>query len=304
MSLQIQPRDVEIIRYVRRYRLLRSRSHILPLFGGSRYLLRRLKQLYDHKYLYRLPNRRPHEEAVYAVGNAGADLLKNRLGWPRPSVDYTQQNRRLGPRFIEHTLFVADIMVAIELACRRCNDVRFISQHEIIEERAPRATRDQHWTVGGHPLRWPVSFGYESWSGRKSIEPDQMFGIATEDREEPNWFFIEADRQTMPVKSANMNRSSIFKKLLQYFQSWDSESESNRFEEQFGVQNVRVLFVLSTGYEGEKRLQRCLQVNKHFFDGDGTGLFLFVKAETLLESDDILTCPLTSGRGQQKTLIG
>lgn len=304
MSLQIQPRDTEIIRYVRRYRLLRSRSHILPLFGGSQYLLRRLKQLYDHKFLYRLPDRRPHEEAVYAVGNAGADLLNRRFGTPRPSVDYTQQNQGLGARFIEHTLLVADIMVAIERACRGRDDVRFISQQQFLKERAPETTREKFWTVGGHPLRWRVSFEYEGNRYRKSIEPDQMFGIRAEDREEPNWFFLEADRQTMPVKSRNMNRSSIFKKQLQYFASWDKDSGRNRLDEEFGIANARTLFVLDTGYEGEKRLQRCLEVNKHFYDGDGTGLFLFVNAKTLSECEDVLTAPLASGRGAQKTLLG
>ena len=292
MSLQIQPRDTEIIRYVRRYRLLRSRSHILPLFGGSQYLLRRLKQLYDHKFLYRLPDRRPHEESQI-VGGAG-----------RPSVDYTQQNQGLGARFIEHTLLVADIMVAIERACRGRDDVRFISQQQFLKERAPKTTREKFWTVGDHPLRWRVSFEYEGNRYRKSIEPDQMFGIRPEDREEPNWFFLEADRQTMPVKSRNMNRSSIFKKHLQYFASWNENSGLNRLEEQFGIESARTLFVLDTGYEGEKRLQRCLEVNKHFYDGDGTGLFLFVNAGTLSECEDVLTAPLVSGRGAQKTLLG
>ena len=304
MSLQIQPRDTEISRYVRRYRLLRSRSHILPLFGGSQYLLRRLKQLYDHKFLYRLPDRRPHEEAVYAIGNAGADLLHRRFGTPRPSVDYTQQNQGLGARFIEHTLLVADIMVTIELACRGRDDVRFISQQQFFKERAPKTTREKFWTVGGHPLRWRVSFEYEGNRYRKSIEPDQMFGIRAEDREEPNWFFLEADRQTMPVKSRNMNRSSIFKKQLQYFASWDKDSGRNRLDEEFGIANARTLFVLDTGYEGDKRLQRCLEVNKHFYDGDGTGLFLFVNAGMLSECEDVLTAPLVSGRGARKTLLG
>jgi hypothetical protein len=305
MSLQIRPRDVDILRYVRRYRLLGSRSHILPLFGGSRYLLRRLKKLYEQKYLYRLPGRRPHEEAVYAVGNAGADLLKRRFGLPRPNVDYTQQNRHLGPRFIEHTLLVADIMVAIELACWQRDDVRFISQQDILENRASASIREESRTVGGHPLRWRVQFSHQSWSGRKSIEPDQMFGIErTADDQEPNWFFLEADRQTMPVKSRTMNRSSLFKKQLQYFQSWDSKDASNRFEELFGVSNVRTVFVLDTGYDGEKRLQRCLEVNKHFYDGDGTGLFLFVTTTTLFNAENVLTAPLTSGRGQEKTLLG
>jgi len=304
MGLQIQSRDIEIIQYVRRYRLLRSRSHILPLFGGSQYLLRRLKQLYDHKFLYRLPDRRPHEEAVYAVGNAGADLLNRRFGMPRPSVDYTQQNRQLGPRFIEHTLLISDIMAAIELACQRREDVQFISQQQFLKEWAPKATQDKFWTVGGHPLRWRISFEYDGNRYRKSIEPDQMFGIGGESRKEPNWFFLEADRQTMPVKSRNMNRSSIFKKQLQYFESWNDGSRPNRLDGQFGIENARTLFVLDTGYTGEERLDRCIEVNKHFFGGDGTGLFLFVNAETLFESDDVLTAPIMSGRRKEKTLLG
>ena len=32
--------------------------------------------------------------------------------------------------------------------------------------------------------------------------------------------------------------------------------------------------MVATGYAGDKRLNRCIEVNKHFYDGDGTGLFL------------------------------
>ncbi|MFB6231209.1 MAG: replication-relaxation family protein [Salinibacter sp.] len=295
---------MNIIRAVRHHRLLRSRSHILPLFGGSRYLLRRLKKLFEHRFLYRLPGRRPHEEAVYALGNEGADLLNRRFGLPRPSVDYTQKNRRLGPRFIEHTLLVSDVTVAIDLACRRREDAWFISQPEFFEEQAPEPARDKYYTVGGHPLRWPVSFEHEGNHYRKSIEPDRLFGIETEAGEKPNWFFLEADRQNMPVKSRDLNRSSIFKKQLQYFASWSAEQGPNRFEEELGIRNARALFVLATGYDGDKRLRRCLEASEHFFEGDGTGLFLFVQKETLLGGEDPLTVPLTSGRRSKKTLLG
>ena len=36
---------------------------------------------------------------------------------------------------------------------------------------------------------------------------------------------------------------------------------------------------------------------------DGTGLFLFVPKNTLLDADDILTASLTSGCGKEKTLL-
>lgn len=304
MGFRLTDRDIEIIRQVERFRLLRSRSHIVRLFGGSKHLLRRLRKLYDHKYLYRLPDRTPYEQAVYGIGNKGADLLNAEFDLPRANVDHTQKNRRLGPRFIEHTLLVADIMVTIILACRKRQDVQYISQEEILEE-APASTRKQRYQVGGRPFRWPVKFRHDGKTFRKSVEPDHMFGLELpEGREE--YFFLEADRQNMPVESGNMNRSSILKKQLQYWESWQKTAfdETNLCEQHFGISDIRTLFVLSTGYRGDKRLNRCLEANRRFRDGSGTGLFLFANAETLLEADDVLTAELTSGRGAAKTLIG
>jgi hypothetical protein len=304
MGFRLTDRDINIIRYVERFRLLRSRSHILPLFGGSKHLLRRLKKLYKNKYLYRLPDRDPYEEAVYAIGNTGADLLNTEFDLPRPNVDYTQQSRTLGLRFIEHTLLVADIITAVILACRSRENIRYISQEKILSEWAPEKTRKQRFKVGGRPFRWKVKFTYDSRSFRKSIEPDHMFGLQLRDGRN-EFFFLEADRQNMPVKSRNMDRSSIFKKQLQYWESWQMApfAETNLYEKHFGISDVRTIFAISTGYRGDKRLNRCIEVNKHFRDGSGTGLFVFANTETLLEADDILTAPLTSGRGAKKTFM-
>lgn len=306
MGFRLTDRDVEIIRYVERFRLLRSRSHVVRLFGGSKHLLRRLRKLYDNKYLYRLPDRTPYEQAVYGIGNKGADLLNAEFDLPRANVDHTQKNKRLGPRFVEHTLLVADLMVAIILACRGREDVRFVSQEEILEEWAPEKTRKRRFKVGGRPFRWRVKFTYDGKTYRKSVEPDHMFALELPDgRVEP--FFLEADRQNMPVESGNMNRSSILKKQLQYWKSWQKTpigEAANLFERHFGIPDIRTLFAISTGYRGDKRLGRCVEANRRFRDGVGTGLFLFANTETLLEADDILTAELTSGRGAAKTLIG
>jgi hypothetical protein len=268
-------------------------------------VLRRLKKLYENKYLYRLPGRTPYEQAVYGIGNKGADLLNTEFDLPRPNVDYTQQNKTLGPRFIEHTLLVADIVVNIILAARGREDVRYISQEEVLEEWAPKKTRQQHFKVGGRPFRWRVKFKYDGKTYRKSIEPDHFFGLDPADGREVNWYFLEADRQNMPVESGNMNRSSILKKQLQYFKSWKGKpsSNGNLLDSHFGISNVRTLFALATGYRGTKRLQKCIEANRHFRDGDGTGLFLFANVETILEADDSLAAPLVSGRGDEKTLI-
>lgn len=308
MGFRLTTRDINIIRAVQRFRLLGARSHVLPLFGDSAHLLRRLQKLYKHKYLYRLPGRQSHEEAIYGIGNAGSDLLSREYGHPRPRVDWTQQNRRLGGRFVAHTLLVADLMIAIELACRDRDDAEFIGPAEILETRAPQKTREKRWTVGGRPFRWRAEFRYEGRKYQKSIEPDRMFGLSFPEDDRPtNWFFLEADRATMPVKSSNLNRSSIFKKQLQY---WHSSrlapgADTHLHTQLFGInENIRTLFVMATGARGNKRLRRCINVNKHFEDGRGTGLFLFAKKEHLLEAGDILTAPLTSGRGSEKLLTG
>jgi hypothetical protein len=61
--------------------------------------------------------------------------------------------------------------------------------------------------------------------------------------------------------------------------------------------------VFSTEARGNVRLERCLEANRYFADGRGTGLFLFVKREALLEAPNILLAPPTSGTGQARSLI-
>lgn len=299
-------RDIEIIRYVHSYRLLRSRSHLVELFGGSLHILRRLQKLAHYKYLNPLP-RRPHEETVYAIGNAGADLLSRRFGEPRPKVDWTAQNRSLTEKYAEHTLLISDVMISIEIACREREGVRFISPEEILSEYAPQTTRQEARRVGGKPFLWSVPIVYKGWRGEKSIEPDRMFGIAFEDsNKDTEWFFLEADRGTMVVKpqTAHLHKSSIFKKQIQYWASAVPAPKENLYTKHFGIRDIRTLFVLATGARGDLRLNKCIEANKHFSNGQGTGLFLFTKIETLLEAPDILEARLISGRGEIRNLIG
>ncbi len=300
-------RDIEIIRYVHSYRLLKSRPHLVELFGGSSHILRRLQRLALYKYLYPLP-RRPHEEAVYAIGNAGADLLASDFGEPRPRVDWTAQNRTLTQKHVEHTLLIAAVMIYIELACRRRKGVRFISPEEILAKYAPESTRLKAKHVAGKPFLWKVPIVYKGERiGEKRIEPDRMFGIAFRDSsKETHWFFLEVDRGTMVVKphTVNLHRSSIFTKQLQYWASATRAPKVNLHTERFGIKHIRTLFVLATGARGELRLNKCIEVNKYFNKGQGTGLFLFTKAETLLEAQDILEAPFISGQGKTRRLIG
>lgn len=303
VPLVLTERDVEIIRAVQTHRLLRSRDHLMPLFGDSENVLRRLQRLTRARYLYRL-KRRPHEQAIYAIGDKGSDLMRERFGVPRPKVSWRAQNKTLKERHIEHTLLISDILVRIELGCRARPNTRYVSLSEIIERHASARVQKKARMVGGRPTRWKVAVRSGEWIGDAYIEPDGMFGI--EQGEKTSWFFLEADRATMSVlpEQPRMDRASLFKKMLQYWTSWQKDVDgSNLTHQNFGLSDVRTLFVLSTEARGNIRLERCLSANRYFQSGKGTGLFLFAKRETLMEAPDILSAPLVAGTGHGRTLI-
>jgi hypothetical protein len=133
----LTPRDLEILRAVHRYRLLRS-THLVSLTGGGRQAtLRRLQLLFHHGYLDRPPMQldwytRGSEPFVYALGNRGAEALEMEGELRRGGVRWDTKNRNLSRIFLHHTLMVAEIMVAFEVACRSREDVRFIPPEEII----------------------------------------------------------------------------------------------------------------------------------------------------------------------------
>ena len=151
----LTPRDLEILRAVHRHRLLRS-THLAALSGSSRQAtLRRLQLLFHHGYLDRPQMQldwyaRGSEPLVYALGNRGAEVLETE-GAARPrDIRWDTKNRNLSRVFLHHTLAVAEVMVAFEVACRGREGVRFIPPEEVLA-RAPEATRRLRL-----PFRWQV----------------------------------------------------------------------------------------------------------------------------------------------------
>ena len=54
-SLQLRPRDLQMLRAIHQFRVLKSQDHVQRLFGGSDRIPVRLRQLAEHGYLYRFP---------------------------------------------------------------------------------------------------------------------------------------------------------------------------------------------------------------------------------------------------------
>jgi hypothetical protein len=60
------------------------------------------------------------------------------------------------------------------------------------------------------PFQWKVNIGKKC-----SVIPDHVFGL--EFNNQRCWYFLEADRATMPVTRGNLDQTSFYRKLLAYF---------------------------------------------------------------------------------------
>lgn len=245
-SLELTDRDVEILLALEQHRFLTT-DHLLQLTGtiSRQALNRRLRILFDAKYIDR-PRAQMHAMAyadkrpmVYALGNAGAELLTNRLQMPLPDIFWTEKNRRVKERFVEHTLGIADFMVAMEAACRTAGNLKLIHKDDILAN-APEATRRKR-----DPFRWQTRIHWDNQWHQIAIVPDAVFGLHYTDKPEGKnraYFFVEIDRGTMPILRRDIRQSSFARKLHSY-----ADTQARRLHiEAFGISNFRVLTVTTS----------------------------------------------------------
>ena len=104
--------------------------------------------------------------------------------------------------------------------------------------------------------------------------PDSVFGlrIKRDNRNKETYFFLEADRATMPIRRANFYRSSFYKKMVGYVAS----NRNRLFSKYFGIKKVRILTVTKS----DERIRNMIQVNKDLHSmRNRYNLFLFAKNE-------------------------
>ncbi len=304
-NVRILPRDEEIIRQVMKHRLMTS-EHIAALIGGSRYpILRRLQKLFHAGYLDRPPEqilasrKEGSSPMVYAPGNEGQRLLAGKLGVPIGRLGWTEKNRQIRARFLAHTLQVTGFMVALEVACRQEAGIELIPPEGIIRQMSDEARKARR------PLIWQVSAKVEENRERKtctfSMEPDGVFGLRFRDLPEGRnrtHFFLEADQGTMPLRAGNMHRSSIFKKMVGYFASW----EQGLYGERYPFRKARVIFLAASA----KRIGNMLALQRELDPkGKGLGIFLFINQDVInLENPGILLGKVfMNGRGERVSLV-
>lgn len=262
--MQLTERDHAVIRLVHRHRFLSSRQ-IVALTGGSPpQLLRRLKLLYHHGFLERpRAQLRYYAESgarplVYGLSRTSEMLLKQELG---DSLLWSGKSNAIGQLFLEHAVLVSAVMVSIELACRN-HGVRLLYEDEL------------DLPVIKQPFQWRVKIAGGTNLG---VIPDRVFALEYQDQAgvtQRAYFFLEADRGTMPVARKHLAQTSFRRKLLAYEATWTHKVHQRHL----GIHRFRVLTVTTIAARVKPLLESCSQLKR------GHGLFLFAD-ESVLEKD-------------------
>jgi hypothetical protein len=290
-GIEITKRDDNIIRLVYRFRFLRS-SQIVALIGGSRQnLLRRLQLLYHHGYLERpraqldYYHQSGSRHIVYGLGNKGGNFLKDELGARFRSICWGAKNRSVGGVFLEHALLVSDIMVTVELACRKTN-VRLLTEAEL--------RLSAHKIPESKVFQWTVKASNRPKLG---VIPDRVFALEFGNQAGKTnraVFFLEADRGTMPIMRRKLSQTSFYRKLLAYEATWSQSIHRKRF----GFERFRVLTVTTSADRVKSLIKACAQLKT------GHGLFLFTDRAFLDKPTDIISLPWQTAKpGETATLL-
>ena len=282
--LQLTDRDRTIIRLIHRHRFLRS-CHITALLGGSeQQIVRRLQSLFHHGYLERpraqiqYYERGGSKSIAYGLGNKGGAVIRKEFGSTVDTNSWSEKNHAVGRVFLEHTILVSAVMVSLELACRK-RGVRLLYEDEL------------DLPVKKQPFHWRVMIANGAKLG---VIPDRVVALEYADQSgqvQRAYFFLEADRGTMPVMRRGLTQTSFYRKLLAYEATWASKVH----QRYLGIQRFRVLTVTTSAVRVQSLLEACAQLKR------GHGLFLF--ADTSILEKDLLFASWVNGRGEFDGLL-
>ena len=289
--LQLTPDDITIIRLIDRHRFLRS-THLARLIPHRSYkkLVERLCALYHNGFLDR-PRaqieglvRSGSAPMVYALGSRGAEFLSDD---GTTSIDWTDKNRTVGRLFLDHTLLIADVMVAAVCAVRARPDVALMDAAQILDNLPePRL----------NPLKLAARATVDGKMRDLAVIPDALFGLDFTAIRKRKYFLVEADTATMPVVRSGLDQTSYARKLLTYLAGG---GQANVFGQQLGIGNFRVLTVTTSA----ERIATMIDALETLTNGAGSAQFLFTDRSTLLATHDLLSLDWISGKSERVRLV-
>lgn len=296
LPFQITKRDIEIVRFVAKYRFLNS-DHIRRLVQGSaKNITNRLKLLFEHELLDRPECQygyyRPgggSEHIVYGVSDKGTKLLAdNDAQTSSKRSSWAHKNRSVGHPHLKHTLAISDFAVSLRLSVRHHNDVDLADGDRLLSS-FPTETRALN-----KPYRLNTSVTHQGMHTAVGVEPDYAFSLYLTELKCRAFFLVEIDRGTMPIERSNLRQTSILRKLLAYQSIW----QSKQHQQHFGWRNFRVLFVTTSAERVENMIT---SMNKHAHTRQSP-IFLFTDKQSLY-TGDMLAYEWQDGAGVTHRLI-
>jgi hypothetical protein len=119
--MRLTERDKRVVKAVNDYRVMRQDQVQRLLFPSRSTAQVRLWRLWQHGYLKRqfLPvlGGIQTSPVLYVLDRRGAELLRNDFGYDEGALNWSR-NRRFTHQFLDHTLGLSEIRLAIALSCR------------------------------------------------------------------------------------------------------------------------------------------------------------------------------------------
>lgn len=191
-----------------------------------------------------------YNQLVYDLTPAARRALERRQG------AITHSSVPSGPWL--HRFMASSITASIELATLARDDVSYIPQSAILAR-------------AGVDMRYPVTITDPStgWRGPKDLIPDAVFGLRyqTPRGDRFRFFALEADRATEPTTSANWNRKSFERSLIQY----DAYIAGGAYRDHLRL--TAPMLVLNVLTDASRMARMVEFVGKHYPRGNSFMLF-------------------------------
>lgn len=232
-------RDMEILRWLYRYRYLRQ-SHLLKLLRprSSKRFVERLGDLYHETGLVNRPTAASSFDVratpmLYEITPLGVEWLAAQGALPHRAVTFSRQSRRAFSPQLPHTMMIIEALLKIEQATFMVDGERFVPVDEILE-RAPETTR-----AAPNPMAVPVVLtGSGKGVGKKScLIPDALYGIEYEIDGEKLYRFwaLECERTSPAWRSTNAASSTAAKQA-----AYDNLIASGACRTYWGIPNLKL----------------------------------------------------------------
>lgn len=243
--VEIQKRDLDIIKEVLESRFLTT-SQIQALFFGSASACKlRLQKLYHSGILQRIfaPVSYGSSEAVYCPTRKGVNLLIKSGEVEKEEISFRPKQNKVSNRKIQHELDINDIKIALTLKVAEIKDFYLRPEHPNSKKRPNLSTLKKIFCWKRGSSTWDkVRNPKKQKRKHLPVRPDLVFSL------NETAYFLEVDRGTMTL--------GRFQRKLRGYREYFSDG---RFRSKYSVDDFRVLTTAPSERRRNNLLERAIK---------------------------------------------